>query len=433
MANTGQKILDTAQSLIVKTAKNLGLRENQIKRLLEPEMVHEFSLPVKMDKGQIQLFKAFRIQHNSALGPYKGGIRFHQGVTREEVQALAILMSIKCAVVGIPYGGGKGGVAVDPKKLSPAELERLSRAYAAAVAPFIGPQKDIPAPDVNTNAQIMAWMLDEYEKIIGHKSPATFTGKPLSRGGSLGRNEATGRGGVIILQALLAKLKIENLKLKIAVSPTVAVQGFGNVGYYFAKLAREKGASLVAVSDSKGGIVKKVKSRLTQLEPLDIPLVMECKRKKGFLAGCCCSGGVCDTRGGRAISNSEILEMPVDILVPAALENVITSGNMQKIKAKVIIEMANGPVTEEADQYLQKKGLIIVPDVLANAGGVATSYLEWVQSRQGFWWTEEEVNVKLASLMTRAFEAIYSLAQEKKIPLKQAAYDLAISRIAGAM
>ena len=421
MANTGQKILDTAQSLIVKTAKNLGLRENQIKRLLEPEMVHEFSLPVKMDNGQTEIFKAFRVQHNSALGPYKGGIRFHPGVTREEMQALAILMSIKCAVVGIPYGGGKGGVAVDPKKLSPAELERLSRAYAAAVAPFIGPQKDIPAPDVNTNAQIMAWMLDEYEKIIGHKSPATFTGKPLSRGGSLGRNEATGRGGVIILQALLAKLKIENLKLKIAVSPTVAVQGFGNVGYYFAKLAREEGASLVAVSDSKGGIVKKVKSRLTQLEPLDIPLVMECKRKKGFLAG------------GRTISNSELLEMPVDILVPAALENVITSGNMQKIKAKVIIEMANGPVTEEADRYLQKKGVIIVPDVLANAGGVATSYLEWVQSRQGFWWTEDEVNVKLASLMTRAFEAIYSLAKEKNIPLKQAAYDLAISRIAGAM
>ena len=421
MANTGQKILDTAQSLIVKTAKNLGLRENQIKRLLEPEMVHEFSLPVKMDNGQTEIFKAFRVQHNSALGPYKGGIRFHPGVTREEMQALAILMSIKCAVVGIPYGGGKGGVAVDPKKLSPAELERLSRAYAAAVAPFIGPQKDIPAPDVNTNAQIMDWMLDEYEKIIGHKSPATFTGKPLSRGGSLGRNEATGRGGVIILQALLAKLKIENLKLKIAVSPTVAVQGFGNVGYYFAKLAREEGASLVAVSDSKGGIVKKVKSRLTQLEPLDIPLVMECKRKKGFLAG------------GRTISNSELLEMPVDILVPAALENVITSGNMQKIKAKVIIEMANGPVTEEADRYLQKKGVIIVPDVLANAGGVATSYLEWVQSRQGFWWTEDEVNVKLASLMTRAFEAIYSLAKEKNIPLKQAAYDLAISRIAGAM
>ena len=421
MANTGQKILDTAQSLIVKTAKNLGLRENQIKRLLEPEMVHEFSLPVKMDNGQTEIFKAFRVQHNSALGPYKGGIRFHPGVTREEMQALAILMSIKCAVVGIPYGGGKGGVAVDPKKLSPAELERLSRAYAAAVAPFIGPQKDIPAPDVNTNAQIMAWMLDEYEKIIGHKSPATFTGKPLSRGGSLGRNEATGRGGVIILQALLAKLKIENLKLKIGVSPTVAVQGFGNVGYYFAKLAREEGASLVAVSDSKGGIVKKVKSRLTQLEPLDIPLVMECKRKKGFLAG------------GRTISNSELLEMPVDILVPAALENVITSGNMQKIKAKVIIEMANGPVTEEADRYLQKKGVIIVPDVLANAGGVATSYLEWVQSRQGFWWTEDEVNVKLASLMTRAFEAIYSLAKEKNIPLKQAAYDLAISRIAGAM
>jgi len=294
MENQGKKMLESAQALIKKTAEKLGLKEEMIRRLIEPEMVHEFSFPVKMDNGQVKVLKGWRIQHNSALGPYKGGIRFHPETVREEVQALATLMSIKCAVSGLPYGGGKGGVAIDPKKLSSAELERLSREYVKKIAHFIGEDIDVPAPDVNTNPQIMAWMIDEYQKIKGYQSRATFTGKPVSMGGSLGRTEATGRGGVIVLKALLEKLVGKNFLASELASPpqsagsvaprssspnegslrrslaqtstrgenftsstlTIAVQGFGNVGYYFAKIASEAGFKVVAVSDSKGGIVK---------------------------------------------------------------------------------------------------------------------------------------------------------------------------------
>jgi len=482
MENQGKKMLESAQALIKKTAKNLGFDEEIIKRLIEPEMIYEFSFPVKMDNGQIKVFKGWRIQHNSALGPYKGGIRFHPETVREEVQALATLMSIKCAVAGLPYGGGKGGVAIDPKKLSSAELERLSREYVKKIAHFIGEDVDVPAPDVNTNPQIMAWMIDEYQKIKGYQSRATFTGKPVAMGGSLGRTEATGRGGVIVLKALLEKLIGKNFLASELASPpqsagsvaprsssqdegslrrslaqtstrrenfsfstlTIAVQGFGNVGYYFALLAKEAGFKVVAVSDSKGGIVKikneklKMKNdnekiKIDDLENLDIPLIMECKKKKGSLAGCYCAGGVCDTKGGKTITNEELLQLPVDILVPAALENVINEKNMKNIKAKVIVEMANGPVTEEAYEYLNKKGVVIVPDVLANSGGVTVSYLEWVQNKAGYYWSEEEVNSKLEVMMKKAFEAIWKKSTEKKIPLKQAAFEVALERIVGAM
>ncbi len=473
MINEGQKMLASAQAIINKTARSLGHKPSMVDRLVEPEMIHEFSIPVKMDNGEIKLFKGWRIQHNSALGPYKGGIRFHPDTTREEVQALATLMSIKCSVAGLPYGGAKGGVAVDPKKLSEGELERLSRGYAAKITPFIGEDIDVPAPDVNTNPTIMAWMLDEYEKIIGRKNPAAFTGKPIGDGGSLGRTEATGRGGVIILKALLSKFrrwkkgmeacqedrnkKVEknptsinqfpNLLLNPSSKPTMAVQGFGNVGYYFAKLAAEEGFNIVAVSDSKGGVIKMEngsrelgmeagqETRRKKLEknptstirlpdqhpfpssiyhffPLDIPLVMDCKKERGSLAGCYCSGGVCDTRGGQTITNEELLELPVDVLVPAALENVINEKNMDKIKASIIIEMANGPITEEAYEYLTEKGIIIVPDVLANAGGVTVSYLEWVQGKQGYTWSEQEVNEKLEEMMMRAFEKVWDKVVE---------------------
>jgi len=405
--NQGKKMLESAQGLITKTSQKMGLDPQMIKRLVEPEIAHEFSLVISMDSGKKQVFRGWRIQHNSALGPYKGGIRFHRDTVREEVQALATLMSIKCAVAGLPYGGGKGGIAVDPKKLSTTELERLSRAFASKITHFIGEDIDVPAPDVNTTPQIMGWMIDEYQKIIGYKSPATFTGKPIALGGSLGRTEATGRGGLFVLLALLAKLK------KKSKGATVAVQGFGNVGYYFARLATEAGFKVVAVSDSKSGVYDKAGVNLEK--------ALKNKKEKGTVAYT------------KAISNEELLQLDVDILVPAALENVINAQNMSKIKAGIIIEMANGPLTEESYEYLAKKGVIIVPDVLANSGGVTVSYLEWVQGKAGFWWSEKEVNNKLKEMIERAFEVIWKKSIDQKIPLKQAAFETAIERISSAM
>ena len=452
MVNQGKKMLKSAQTIIVKTGKNLGLTQSKIDRLIKPEKVHQFSFSVKMDNGKTRRFQGWRIQHNRALGPYKGGIRFHPNTTKEEIQALATLMTIKCAVAGLPFGGGKGGVIVDPKKLSEGELERLSRAYATKIAPFIGEDIDVPAPDVNTNPKIMAWMIDEYEKIIGKKSPATFTGKPVDLGGSLGRTEATGRGGVIVLRALLEKLQkaryndsaaqffhtrvsprlwrgplesekivtalfSNNLSIKQFNNLTIAVQGFGNVGYYFAKIAHEMKFKIVAVSDSKGGVYVK--------DGLSPEKTLQCKKEKGSVAGCYCKGSVCDVRYGKPVTNEELLELPVDILVPAALENVINEKNMKKIRAKIIIEMANGPITEEAYNYLINKGVIIVPDVLANSGGVTVSYLEWLQGKQRHWWTEAEVNQKLAKIMEKAFAAVWKRGGD----LKKAAFELAIEKL----
>ncbi len=452
MINPGQKMLESAQALITKTAEKMKLDPEMIKRLIEPEFSHEFALTITMDNGKKKVFKGWRIQHNSALGPYKGGIRFHPETVREEVQALATLMSIKCAVAGLPYGGSKGGIIVDPKKLSVGELERLSRAFAARIAHVIGENIDVPAPDVNTNPQIMAWMLDEYQKIKGYKSPATFTGKPVAMGGSLGRTEATGRGGLFVLQALLEKLKSKILNSKSQINPksqiknskpsqtwskqfgtsnlefsalSVAIQGFGNVGYYFAKLAHEAGFKIVAVSDSKGGVYIK--------DGLSPETTLKCKKEKGVVSGCYCRGSVCDLKYGRPISNEELLELPVDILVPAALENVINEKNMKNVKAKIILELANGPITEEAYEYLSRKGVVIIPDVLANSGGATVSYLEWVQGKAGYWWSEDEVNNKLKEMLIRAFRVIWDKSEKKKIPLKQAAFEVAIERITAAM
>jgi len=432
MENTGQKMLESALEIIKKTSHSLGLDSETIRRLLEPEAIHEVNFPIELDNGKLRLFKGFRIQHNSSLGPYKGGIRFHPNVTRDEVQALATLMSIKCAVAGLPYGGGKGGIIVEPKHLSESELERLAKSYIRAIATVIGPNQDIPAPDVNTNPKIMRWMVDEYIKNVKvqmsnvkssqrelNKLKATFTGKPVDNGGTLGRTEATGRGGVIIFQALLAKLsskfKYQSSKL------SIAVQGFGNVGYYFAKIAEEQEFKIVAVSDSKGAVFVR--------EGLSVDTTMKCKKEKGTVAGCYCKGSVCDIRFGKTVTNEELLELPVDVLVPSALENVINEDNMRDIKAKIIIEMANGPVTEEAYEYLTKKGVIIVPDVLANSGGVTVSYLEWYQNMHNEKWSEDQVNTRLKTMMMQAFEVIWKKAQSKRIPLKQAAFELAIERI----
>ena len=405
MENTGVAMLNTAQGLIRKTAKDLHMGAEETIKLIEPEMAHEFTMSIRMDDGGLKNFKGFRIQHNNALGPYKGGIRYHEKVSREEVQALATLMTIKCAAAGLPFGGAKGGIIVNPKTLSKGELERLSRAYAAKVAPFIGENKDVPAPDVNTNGEIMAWMSNEYRKIYGQKSPATFTGKPIQKGGSLGRTEATGNGGVMIMQALLAKLG-KKQKMKIA------IQGFGNVGLYFALFAAREGHIIVAISDSHGGVYNE--------KGIDIQNAIDYKKKHKTLVGF-----------GKNISNDELLTLPVDILVPSALENAITEKNMKKIKAKIIIEMANGPVTEKAYKYLSGKKVILVPDVLANSGGVTVSYLEWVQGKAGYWWSEKEVNEKLQVIMDKAFETIWQKSIEKNIPLKQASFEVAIERIEG--
>ncbi len=434
------KMLDTAQSIIRRTAKDLKLDASVIDRLIEPDFIHEINIPIRSSEGKVRIFKGYRVQHNNLLGPYKGGIRFHPQVSREEVQALATLMTIKCAVAGIPYGGGKGGIVVDPKQLSKTELEQLSKKYAQMITPFIGEDLDIPAPDVNTNGQIMMWMIEEYinskskilelsgvkvSKETRNKMKAAFTGKPVPEGGSLGRTEATGRGGVVVLKRLVESLG-RKAKLK-----TIAVQGFGNVGYYFAELAQESGFDVIAVSDSKGGISRR--DDKGGMHPLDIPLVLKCKQENGRLAGCYCIGGVCDMKSGDYLTNEQILELSVDILVPAALENVINAENMRNIKAKVIVEMANGPVTDEAYEYLTKKGVVIVPDVLANAGGVIVSYLEWLQNKKGESWSAERVNGKLEEIISKSFDDIWKIAEKKSIPLKKAAFEYAVERIVKAL
>lgn len=414
-----------------------------LKQLLTPDRVINKELSIRMDSGKTKTFQAFRSQYNNALGPYKGGIRFHPEVTESEVKALSLWMMLKCSVAGIPYGGSKGGVEVNPKELSEKELERLSRAYVRAIAPFIGEQKDIPAPDVNTNSRIMAWMLDEYEKIIGRHSPATFTGKPVELGGSYGREKATGYGGVIVLLELLKQLaKIHDyFKDKQPKDLTIAIQGFGNVGYYFAKIASEKGFNVVAVSDSKGGIVKKnfISKFSKSSFSLDIPLVMECKKRQGMLAGCYCSGGVCDANMGKVITNEELLELPVDILVPAALGHVINKENAKNIRAKVIIEMANGPVTPDADKVLKTREIVVVPDILANAGGVIASYFEWKQNITGSIWSEKKGDKKLESVLIKSFAEVWNTYMKLKekhndeITLRIASYVFALKRIIRAM
>lgn len=382
-----------------------------IEAILTPQRVVKGDIKVK-DKS----YKAFRIQHNDARGPFKGGIRFHPNVNEDEVQALATLMSLKCAVAGIPYGGGKGGIIVDPSKLSREELKILSQEYAKFISPYIGPWKDVPAPDVNTDGQIMSWMLEAYEKIIGMQAPATFTGKPLELGGSLGRTEATGQGGVFVLDEYLKqKLKVKSEKLKV----TIAIQGFGNVGYYFAKIASELGFIVTAVSDSSSGLYNP--------KGLDITEIAKFKESGRPLKDHPLKDGI------KLITNTELLELPVTVLVPAALENAITKENMEKISAQTIIEMANGPTTGEADAYLFEKGIDVIPDILSNSGGVTVSYFEWVQNLSGYYWSKERVNTELKSTITKAFSDIDKIKKEKRISYRRAANYLSIKRIIDAM
>jgi glutamate dehydrogenase/leucine dehydrogenase len=432
----GQNPFQNALSQLDKAVVHLKLTPSQIERFRFPERILSVNFPVKMDDGGTKIFHGFRVQYNSARGPYKGGIRFHPQVDMDEVKALAFWMTIKCAVADIPMGGGKGGVEVDPKALSLSELENLSRAYARAIAPDIGPDIDVPAPDVNTTPQIMKWMVDEYikykSKIQNPKSKitekersrlmGTFTGKPVDFGGSLGRTEATGRGGMYVLLSLIQAMKLTGRYGK---QLTVAVQGFGNVGYYMAKFLYEHGMRVVALSDSKGAIVVKDIAR----DSFNPEKVLACKKEKGTLSACYCVGSVCDLKNGKSISNAQLLELPVDILVPAALENQITGGNAGRIKARIVHEMANGPTTPEADEILFKKKIAVVPDVLANSGGVTVSCFEWEQNLKNEQWTEAVVNKKLQDKMADAFLSVWQTSLKEKVDLRTAAFMVAIRRI----
>lgn len=378
--------------------------------LKNPMRVLEVSFPVKMDDGTVKTFTGYRSQHNNAVGPFKGGIRFHPGVTRDEVKALSTWMTFKCSVAGIPYGGGKGGITLDPKDYSAAELERISRAYAEAIAPLIGEKVDIPAPDVNTNGQIMSWMVDAYEGVVKKSAPGTFTGKPLGFGGSLARTEATGYG-----VNLAAKLALEKLGQDIK-GATYAVQGFGNVGYYTAYYAHKAGAKVVAISN--------VDTAVYNENGLDMEKIIKEVGPNGVIA---------DGVYGKKITNQELLELEVDVLAPCALENQITSENADRIKAKIISEGANGPTTPEADEILNKKGITIIPDILANAGGVVVSYFEWVQNLQGYYWGFEEVQEKETNVLKNSFNDIWNLAKEYNVDVRTASYMTSIKKIAHAM
>lgn len=417
-------IYQKSRQEVFEVGEKYNISEEKLEEFLEPDRILELKIPIKID-GETVTFKGYRSQHSNVLGPYKGGLRFHQNVNKDEIMALSLWMSLKTALIGVPFGGGKGGIIVDPKQLSEKELENLSREYVRLVYEIIGPKKDVPAPDVNTNPKIIDWMVDEYIKI--HKGSklksnelyATFTGK--GKKGLAGRTEATGFGGVAVLKELAKKLKLKPQ------NTTVAIMGFGNVGYYFADFASKFGFKVVAVSDSKGAIIKR--DAKGDFIPLDIPLVFQCKMEKGSLNGCYCAGGVCDTRGGQMITNEELLQLPVDILVPAALENVITENNMQNIKAKIIIEMANGPVSPKAKHYLIKKGVFITPDILANSGGVATSYIEYEQNLKGKTYKKEVVLKRLEKMMVNAFQNVWNRAEKENTNLPEASYLVALKRI----
>lgn len=396
------------------------LSPEDIQKLTTPDRILEATLTVAGKS-----YSAYRVQFNNARGPYKGGIRFHPHVTKEEVTSLAFWMTIKTAVVGIPFGGAKGGISVNPKELSEAELEELSRAYVRAFHKHLGPTKDVPAPDVNTNPQVMTWMLDEYEKVNekklrGKGAPAFITGKPLEKGGSAGRDIATALGGVYVLEEALKKLKQKSA------GKTIAIQGFGNAGMNAAKLLHERGYKIVAVSDSQGGVYN---------EEGIIPAKAEEVKKAGGMLGCYCLGTVCSLeqmpKEGpcRFISNEELLELPVDILIPAALGHVITKENVPNIKAKVILELANGPTTADAEAILKEKGIIVIPDILANAGGVTVSYFEWVQNRKGEQWSEEKVKEKLGRKMKIAFDKVWKVSRQNKWDLRTTAYVYALKKI----
>lgn len=406
-----KKPFDNYVANLERASKLLDLSPQELEKLKTPDAVLKGKVKIKTQKG-VKSFDAFRVQFNNARGPYKGGIRFHSEADLYEVKALAALMAIKCAVVGIPLGGAKGGIAFNPKEFSEEEIENAARQWVRIMAKNIGSDKDIPAPDVATTAKLMAVMLDEYEKITKKSDPGVFTGKPLSLGGSVGREPATGQGGAYVLLELVKLLKLHPKKLK------VAVQGFGNVGFHVANLLFDAGFKIVAVSDSTGGIQNQ--------KGLDPRKVMMAKKQDGSVTAY-------KAPGVTEIGNDEILTMDCDILIPAALDSVIHEGNAGEIKAKIILEMANGPTTPGADEILWKKNIIVIPDVLANAGGVTVSYFEWIQNRTGLYWTEKEVQEKLKPIMTKAFTDSWQFSKEHRINMRDGTFAIAVKRIVEAM
>jgi glutamate dehydrogenase (NAD(P)+) len=401
---------DNATKQLSQAAKLISL-DPAIKEVLsEPKRILNVSVPVRMDSGKVKVFQGYRVQFSDARGPYKGGIRYHPNVSLSEVKALAMWMTWKCAVIDIPYGGAKGGVVCDPKNMSIAEKERLTRRYTSAIVDFIGPYRDIPAPDVYTDPQTMAWIMDTYSQLKGYQIPECVTGKPVAVGGSEGRNNSTARGAIFCVREAAKANKI-NPK-----SSTAAVQGFGNAGSWAAVFLNQLGVKVLAVSDSKGGAFSK--------NGIDPEKAIAFKEKNGSVVG---------LPGTKEISNEDLLETQVDFLIPAALENAITGKNAPKIRAKVVAEVANGPTTPEADKILTKNGVLLIPDVLANSGGVAVSYLEWVQNLQREHWTEKEVNSQLERKMISAFNAVHSFAKKEGVPMRDAALAIAVSRVAEAI
>lgn len=381
-----------------------------LERLRHCKRILTVSVPVKMDDGSMKVFEGYRIQHNLDRGPAKGGIRYHPQVSLDEVKALSFWMTMKCAVVNLPYGGAKGGIICDPKKMSQGEIERMTRRYTSEISIIIGPDKDIPAPDVNTNEQIMGWIMDTYSMTIGYSCPGVVTGKPLDVGGSLGRKEATGRG-VFYVTRELSNLKGFDLR-----KAPVAIQGFGNVGANAANIFAEHGCKVVGVSDVGGG--------LYDAKGLDIPDIMAYRAKHDTIAG---------YTKAEHVPVDQFLEVPCDILIPAAMENQITHHNAPKIKAKYVIEGANGPTSNEADRILEQRGIVVVPDILANAGGVTVSYFEWVQDIQAYFWSEKDINARLQDIIVKAFREVYEVGEKERVDLRLAAFMVALNRLAKAV
>lgn len=404
---------DNVQAVVKNAAAILGYSHDDYEAVLYPERELKVSIPVRMDDGSVHCFEGYRVQHSTSRGPAKGGIRYHQNVNIDEVKALAAWMTFKCAVVNIPYGGGKGGIICNPSKLSENELRNLTRRFTAMIAPIIGPDQDIPAPDVGTNAGVMGWIMDTYSMLKGHCVPGVVTGKPLELGGALGRHEATGRGVMLTTLNILNALDIP------VEGSTAVIQGMGNVGSISAKLIHNAGLKVIAVSDVSCGIYNP--------EGLNIPEIIEyLSAKKGNLLKDYSADGV------SYITNEELLELKTTVLVPAALENQINAKNAKKIQAQVIVEGANGPTTVEADEILQKRSIVLVPDILANAGGVVVSYFEWVQNIQSVSWSEEYVNEHLKTIIDQAFQAVWDIAHEKDTTLRTGAYLIAVKRVVDA-